>query len=589
MRPHLPIRARLALVSAALAAGVLAAGLLTVYLIEAHQVHQTLVADARRAARELAAVGERGTRAKLPATRTGRGTSPRSTGTHHTQPPSPVVTPPPVTGSTEGGATQGSGSGSTRTPPATAGDGEGGDGGTGGWAGGNSGGGGDGGGTTGDSIARRGAQVDAAYTTTAPGPAKPAPTENDAAENEALGTYLGARRGSDQLLVFLSPHQRPLANTKLALKLTKLTLPSVGGVSSVTLDGRGYVVAAAARGTGVVLAGLPVAQADAGVSRLLDAMLIVGLIGLVPATAAAWLMARRTLSPLSQIAQSASKVNAGDLSVRMGPVATHDEIAEVATAIDAMLDRLESAFSAQRRFVHDASHELRTPLTIARGHLEVALPWDGSSTELSQAVTVAIGELDRMGLLVDSLLRLARAGEHTASDRHPIDTAALAERVVTRCKVLGERRWELRAEPASIVAGDETAVEQVLLNLLSNAVRHTIPGDTISVTVLPVEDRVEIRVADTGEGIDPALLPSLFDRFSRADSARSRDTGGAGLGLAICHAIVDALGGTITVTSQPGDGATFVVSLPRDSAPRPRGRESHLTNGSRLTHTPLLP
>jgi len=430
--------------------------------------------------------------------------------------------------------------------------------------------------------------VDAAYTKPAPGPAKIAPTENDAAENEALGTYLGARRGSDQLLVFLSAHQRPLANNKLALELTKLKWPPIGGVSSVTINGEGYVVAAAARGTGLVLAGLPVAEANAGVSRLLDAMLIVGLIGLVPATAAAWLMARRTLSPLSQIAQSASRVNAGDLSVRMGPVTTHDEIAEVATAIDAMLDRLESAFSAQRRFVHDASHELRTPLTIARGHLEVALPWDGSSTELRQAVMVAIGELDRMGLLVDSLLRLARAGEHTATDPRPIDAAALGERVVERCKVLGERHWKLQAAPGAIVAGDEAALEQVLLNLLSNAVRHTIPGDTITVAVSPVDDRVEVRVADTGEGIDPALLPSLFDRFTRADSTRSRDTGGAGLGLAICHAIVDALGGTITVTSQPGDGATFVVSLPRDPAPPKRGRESHLTNGSRLTHAPLL-
>jgi two-component system, OmpR family, sensor kinase len=247
-------------------------------------------------------------------------------------------------------------------------------------------------------------------------------------------------------------------------------------------------------------------------------------------------------------------------------VPAHDEIAEVATAINAMLDRLESAFQAQRRFVHDASHELRTPLTIARGHLEVALPRDGAPPELRQAVEVAIGELDRMGLLVDSLLRLARADERSAADRGPVDIAALAESAADRCRVLGERDWELDLEPGATVHGDEAALEQVLLNLLSNAVRHTREGDSVSVAVSADHGHVTIAVADSGEGIDPDLLPSLFDRFTRADSARSRDTGGAGLGLAICHAIVDAHGGTISVTSTPGHGATFVVTLPAAAA-----------------------
>jgi two-component system OmpR family sensor kinase len=306
-----------------------------------------------------------------------------------------------------------------------------------------------------------------------------------------------------------------------------------------------------------------VSEADAAVRRLLDAMLIVCLVGLVPLTAAAWLVARRALSPLSRIAQRASRVTAGDLSLRMGPVATHDEIGEVATAIDAMLDRLESAFSAQRRFVHDASHELRTPLTIARGHLEVALPQDGDSDDVRQAMAVAIAELDRMGALVDSLLRLARAGEGDRADWHAVDLSLLASAAVDRCRVLGERSWQVEAPPGATVHGDGTALEQMLVNLLANAVRHTSPGDTIAVRISVTDDRIEIRVADTGEGIDPALLSSLFDRFTRADTARSRDTGGAGLGLAICHAIVTAHQGTITAANTPGGGATFVVSLPR--------------------------
>ncbi|HEY2789529.1 MAG TPA: ATP-binding protein [Gaiellales bacterium] len=559
MRLPIPIRLRLALVSAALAAAVLAAGLLTVYLIEAHQVHQTLVTDARAAAHDLALAGEHTGRTR--SSKPPKSHTPPATQTKkHKKTPAGgastgVIIPPPVTGSGDSAQTGGT---TTWAPPASAGGGESGDGGGSGW------GGSSGGGESGDSMAGPGAgRADVAFQIPA-APASPATAEaDDATETEALKTYLGARSGSDQLLLYIPAHGKTLGNSRAATRLAELGGVIPGSVRTVTLDGDGYVVATAARGTGIVMAGVPVAEADAGVSRLLDAMLIVGLIGLVPATALAWLIARRALSPLSRIAQRASRVTAGDLSVRMGPVTTRDEIGEVATAIDAMLDRLEVAFAAQRQFVHDASHELRTPLTIARGHLEVALPGDDGSPELRQAVAVAIGELDRMGQLVDSLLRLARAGVRERSDRTAVDVAVLARTTVERCRVLGERTWGLQTTPEAYVDGDEGALEQVLLNLLSNAVRHTVAGDSISVSAIADGDRVRIEVADTGEGIDPDLLPSLFDRFTRADTARSRDTGGAGLGLAICHAIVEAHGGTIAAESPPGEGARFVVDLPR--------------------------
>ncbi len=557
MRLPIPIRLRLALVSAALAAAVLAAGLLTVYLIEAHQVHQSLVADARAAARDLALAGEHTGASRKPKSPRHHTPAVTPTKTHRQKPAggaaTGVIVPPPVTGASDSSQTGGT---TTWTPPASGG-GESGDGGGSGW-------GGQGGGESGDSLAGPGAgRADVAFQIPA-APASPAATEaDDATETQALETYLGARSGSDQLLLYIPAHGRTLGNSHAATRLAPLASPIPGSVRTVTIDGDGYVVATAARGTGIVMAGLPVAEADAAVGRLLDAMLIVGLIGLVPATALAWLIARRALSPLSRIAQRASRVTAGDLSVRMGPVTTRDEIGEVATAIDAMLDRLEVAFAAQRQFVHDASHELRTPLTIARGHLEVALPGDGGSPELRQAVAVAIGELDRMGQLVDSLLRLARAGVRERSDRTAVDVSALARTTVDRCRVLGERTWRLQTTPGAYVDGDEGALEQVLLNLLSNAVRHTVAGDSIGVSAIAAGDRVRIEVADTGEGIDPGLLPALFDRFTRADTARSRDTGGAGLGLAICHAIVEAHGGTIAAESPPGEGARFVVDLPR--------------------------
>ncbi len=567
-RPHLAIRARLAIVSALLAAGVLAAGLLTVYLIEAHQVHQALVADARAAAHDLALAGERPVAATGGPRRTGSVTPAKHPRRHHRKTgggATNVIIPPPVTGSTDSGS-----SGSTWTPPASTGGGGGDGGGTGTWGGGGSGDGGGGGGESGDSLAG-GGPVNVAFVL--PAPTRPAAGADDAAsEDDAIKRYLGSRRGSDQLLATISRNGSFIANNAEARRLVEQhQWPPVGGVRTLTVDGDGFVVATAARGSSVVLAGVPVAEADAGVRRLLDAMLIVCLIGLLPATAAAWWVARRALRPLSRIAQRASRVTAGDLSVRMGPVTTHDEIGEVATAIDAMLERLEVAFAAQRQFVHDASHELRTPLTIARGHLEVALPADGGSPELRQAVGVAIGELDRMGQLVDSLLRLARAGAREGGERTTVDVSALAEATVERCRVLGERTWRLETTPDAYVDGDAGALEQVFLNLLSNAVRHTVAGDSIAVSTTIAGDRVRIEVADSGEGIDPALLPSLFDRFTRADNARSRDTGGAGLGLAICHAIVEAHGGTITAESPPGQGARFAVELPRVALPRKNG------------------
>jgi two-component system, OmpR family, sensor kinase len=545
---RLPIHLRLALVSAGLAAGVLAAGLLTVYLIEAHQVHQALVADARTAARDLALAGEHPAKSgraagasvsEAPAThrnqtrRSGGG----STG---------LIIPPPVTGSDSSSESDSS----ARTPPAGGSRSDGED---------RGGGSGPGGGVS-DSPAGPGPS-DVAFVrrTEAPtgGP--------DGREETAMKVYLGARSGSSNLLVYRPLHGRALYNRRLAARLAARGPSRAGVVRTVAIDGDGYVVATAARGTGLVMAGLPIAEADAAVRRLLDAMLIVGAIGLVPATAAAWWAARRALSPLSRIAQRASRVTAGDLSVRMGPVATQDEIGDVATAIDAMLDRLEAAFAAQRRFVHDASHELRTPLTIARGHLEVAFLGDDAPAELRQAVAVSIAELDRMGRLVDSLLRLARAGEG-GGGRRPLDLSALTQAAVDRCRVLGDRSWRIDGARGAYVEGDEGALEQVLLNLLSNAVRHTAPGDDITVATAVDGGLVRVEVCDSGEGIDPELLPTLFDRFTRADSARSRDTGGAGLGLAICHAIVTAHGGTITARSRPGEGAAFLISLPRTVA-----------------------
>ena len=543
MRPQLAIRTRFALITAALALGVLLAGMLTVYLVERREVAQVLQDQARQAAVDLARAKHKGD-VRERTQRSGAGTSsqapPSSTGSQ----PAPPSTSVPQGSSGDGGGDTGSTGG-----------------GTGGW------GGGDGGSSSG------GVSSDAAYLVSG--------GESDVEHekgDDVVKAYLRARSGSDQLLMTVAPDGTVLSNRPAARGLLAHHLPKPGGSSSLTVGGVGYLAAVQRAGSGEAIAAVPVAEAQAAIHRLLTAMLIVCAIGLIPATLAAWWAARRALSPLSRIAQRASRVTAGDLSVRMGSVRTRDEIGEVSTAIDAMLDRLQEAFDSQQRFIDDASHELRTPLTIARGHLETALPPD-AAPQLRDAVAVAIAEIDRMAEMVDGLLGLARGGSGGAS-WSPMDAGPLIERSVERARVLGERTWRVSAAEGLVVIGDEGSLEQVLLNLFRNAVKHTRPGDLIEVSALRAGDLVRLDVCDHGEGIDPELLPRVFDRFVRADGARGRQTGGTGLGLAICREIVARHGGTITAANVPSGGARFTIELP--AAPVPVDEMKTFSPGSHV-------
>ena len=391
--------------------------------------------------------------------------------------------------------------------------------------------------------------------------------EQHTTPSDVLGSYLNRRETLPTLLITTGSNGHPETNSdRAALLKPYLDMPA-GSHRTVEVDGEPYVLAAAERTNGqIAIAAVPSSDAEAEIRRLLRAMLIVGLAALVPTMLAAWLAAGRALAPLSRIATRAASITAGDMSGRVGPLGSHDEVAELATSIDAMLGRLERAFAAQTRLVHDASHELRTPLTIARGNLEVALlHHHDAAPELRAAIELAIAEIDRMSRLVDGMLRLARS----EGDRAPQETiriADLATDSLERSRALADRDWALDVSAAgeAEVRGDRDALEQVLLNLLSNAVRHTVDGDLIAVRASCSNGQVEVRVEDAGEGIPDEALSTVFDRFTRADAARNRDSGGAGLGLAICREIVEAHGGTISVQSSAGHGAVFVVRLPAE-------------------------
>ena len=375
--------------------------------------------------------------------------------------------------------------------------------------------------------------------------------------------YLVRRSASDTLLAVAAASGAALINKEQAQALVPL-LDQAVGTTVQTIGGDEYTVAVDRDQAGISsAAAVPREEADERIAALVRALVIAGGLGAALTIVLAWLGALRALRPLTIMTARAESVTAGRLDQRVGPISGTDEIARLTQAIDAMLARLEGSFAAQQRFVQDASHELRTPITIARGHLEVLNPEREDAAAVQSEIDLAVDELDRMGRLVERLLTLAQAGEDPTTRLDKVDVNLLAQEALDRVSD-AERQWILESAPTpALVAGDRDALVDVLVNLLSNAGRHTKPNGLITLRVECDDRAVRIIVRDDGEGIPTELLPTIFDRFTRADAARTRDAGGAGLGLAICHAYVIAQNGTISVESQPGLGATFTITLPR--------------------------
>ncbi|MCX6412598.1 MAG: ATP-binding protein [Actinobacteria bacterium] len=356
--------------------------------------------------------------------------------------------------------------------------------------------------------------------------------------------YLVRRSASETLLAVGTTPGIAVINQERARALVPL-LSHAAGTTQMTVGGIEYTVAVDRDQDGITsAAAVPRTEADERIQALIRALAFAGGLGAALTILLAWLAARQALRPLTVMTARAESVTAGRLDQRVGPVGGEDEIARLTHAIDAMLARLEGSFAAQQRFVQDASHELRTPITIARGHLEVLNPEREDAASVQSEIDLAVDELDRMGRLVERLLTLAQAGSELTTKRDKVDVNLLAQEALARVSSL---------------------IVDVLVNLLNNAERHTKPDGLILLRVECDDRTVRIMVRDDGEGIPTELLPTIFNRFTRADAARTRDAGGAGLGLAICHAYVVAQSGTISVASQPGQGATFTITLPRSS------------------------
>jgi two-component system OmpR family sensor kinase len=286
----------------------------------------------------------------------------------------------------------------------------------------------------------------------------------------------------------------------------------------------------------------------------------------------AWVVVRVGLLPLDRMGHTAAAIAGGDLSHRVRTTDPRTEVGRLGIALNRMLDRLEQAFSAReasqerlRRFIADASHELRTPLASIRGYAELfRMGATRDPEDVEKSMRRIEEEAARMGVLVEDLLTLARLDEVREAEHTRVDLAALARDAVDDARATApERDIELAAEPAD-VSGDADQLRQVLANLLRNALVHTPAGTPVEVSVARQDGEVALRVRDHGPGLPTDDADALFERFWRAEGGRERGKGGAGLGLAIVAAIVDAHDGQVGAGNAPDGGAVFTVRLPSE-------------------------
>jgi two-component system, OmpR family, sensor kinase len=313
-------------------------------------------------------------------------------------------------------------------------------------------------------------------------------------------------------------------------------------------------------------------------STLSDLLLREALIGLIVVGATiifALLLIRIGLRPLERMEKVAKHIAAGDLSKRVEPATPKTEIGRLGLALNGMLSQIEAAFAERtesnqrlRRFIADASHELRTPLTSIRGYSEMLRRGAGESPTDAELARRRIEEESvRMSVLVDDMLLIARLDQGRPLDRKPVDLQTIARDAAADARVVApQREITLSASGPVVVSGDDTRLRQVLGNLVRNALVHTPQQTAIEIAVSTENGTGRMSVADHGPGLEPMEMERIFEPFYRADPSRSRDSGGAGLGLSIVSAVVSAHGGHVNVKETSGGGVTFEVDLPLASS-----------------------
>jgi signal transduction histidine kinase len=292
----------------------------------------------------------------------------------------------------------------------------------------------------------------------------------------------------------------------------------------------------------------------------------VGLAVLLLGSLLAWRLASRVVRPVSALTQTARSISETDLSGRI-PAQGRDEVAQLGRTFNEMLDRLEGAFAAQRRFVDDAGHELKTPLTIVRGHLELI---EDDPRERRETLALVMDELDRMGRIVDDLLLLAKHEQPDFLDLATVEVGALTDELHAKAVALAPREWLLGSRGRGVIVADRQRLTQAVVQLAQNAASYSGAGEPIELGSSVADGEAHFWVRDHGPGIPTEQQELVFGRFHRGHGPRRSE--GAGLGLAIVKAIAEAHSGRVELESRPGAGATFTIVIPVDQPHETTGR-----------------
>ena len=396
-------------------------------------------------------------------------------------------------------------------------------------------------------------------------------------------TYLQARTGAaagpDPILLVVTATHRPLVNSTVRLEdatgnsAAKSPTTAPAGFADAQIGGAEYRVLSApiADANGVRVGLFQAALADqssqliaAGVAGALG---VAGLMVMVAGVVLSLWAARASLRPLHLMADDAAGITHAAPGRRIAYDGPADELGSLADSLNAMLDRLERSYADQRRFVADASHELRTPVAIVRGNVELLQGGKLAPKDAEESLSMIEAESARMTRLLDELLSLARL-ESAVHEFQPLDVSTLLQEGAARARKLGDRVISTNCTWGLWVNGDPDLLDQALVNVLRNAVAHTVDGGHITLSCSATPTHAMLSVTDDGPGIPQADLDRIFDRFYRAQGPRPGDSGGAGLGLAIAKRLVDLHTGTMSVVNVTPTGARFTITLPRVAAPQ---------------------